>query len=51
MTSDIDRAFQYRIARVIVSRASLEKNRKINALEQHGVNGEVLFSRLVTIYN
>ena len=38
-----DRAFQARISRAV--------DREINALKQHGVNGEALFSELVTIYN
>ncbi len=41
--SILDRAFQGRISRGV--------DREINALKQHGVNGEALFSELVTIYN
>ena len=46
-TSDIDRAFRDRVPYVVVGVASLENN----TLKQHGVNGEALFSELVTIYN
>jgi hypothetical protein len=39
----LDQAFQCRMTRAV--------DREINALKQRGVNGEALFSELVTIYN
>ncbi len=50
-TSDIDRVCRERLPRAVIGVASLVENRENNALKQHGVNDEALFSALVTIYN
>jgi hypothetical protein len=40
-----------RFPHAVVGVVSLEENREINALKQHSVNDEALFSELVNIYD